>query len=107
MKQHAEEIIKIKVAISLRHLLKQNKEYSQNVGKIDEIINSYEKIAIHSDMRKATVSQAFNGVTRTAMTTIVLIIEAMNFTLVDFSKIYEEISEKQIDDFKKNLDKKV
>lgn len=100
MKRENEEIIKIKIAISLRHLLKQNKEYSRKINHGEDIANSYEKIAISSDLRKATVTQAFNGVTRTAMTTVVLIVDAMGFTLLDFSKIYVEISEKQIDDFK-------
>lgn len=101
MKEQFEDIIKIKIAISLRTLLKQNKEYSRKKEKSEEITDSYDKIAVNADIRKATVTLAFNGVTRTAMTTIILIVEAMGYTLRDFSKIYSEITNKQISDFRK------
>jgi len=59
-------------------------------------------IFFNADKRKATVTLAFNGVTRrTAMITIILIVEAMGYTLRDFSKIYSEITDKQFSDFKK------
>lgn len=101
MKVQFEDIIKIKIAISLRTLLKQNKEYSRKIEKSEEVTDSYDKIAINADIRKATVTLAFNGVTRTAMTTIILIVEAMGYTLQDFSKIYSDITDKQISDFRR------
>ena len=100
MNEHSEVIIKIKIAISLRDLLRRNKEYARTKEKHEEIIDSYEKISVNADIRKATVTSAFNGTTRTAMTTVVLIIEAMGFTLTDFSKTYSEIDSKQISDFR-------
>lgn len=100
MNKSDEEVIKIQIAISLRTLLQYNKEYARKKEKYVEIIDSYEKIALNADIRKATVTSAFNGSTRTAMTTVIIIIEAMGFTLNDFSKIYSEIDSKQISDFR-------
>lgn len=100
MNKSDEEVIKIQIAISLRTLLQYNKEYALKKEKYEEIIDSYEKIALNADIRKATVTSAFNGSTRTAMTTVIIIIEAMGFTLNDFSKIYSEIDSKQISDFR-------
>src|SRR5690606_14331237 len=103
MKKSDKEVIKIQIAIALRTLLQYNKEYARKKEKYVEIIDSYEKIALNADIRKATVTSAIKGSTRTAMTTviiIIIIIEAMGFTLNDFSKIYSEIDSKQISDFR-------
>ncbi len=105
MKKQEEENIKIKVAISLRTLLKMNKNYSQKLGNEKEIVDSYEKISIAADIRKATVTQSFSGFTRTSLTTVILIIEAMDYKLQDFTKIYAELTDKHISDFK-NANKK-
>jgi len=35
------------------------------------------------------------------MTTIILIVEAMGYTLQDFSKIYSDITDKQVSDFRR------
>ena len=102
MKQQQEEIIKIKAAISLRTLLKRNKDHLKKVKDDKDIVDSYEKIAIAADIRKATVTLAFSGVTRTAMTTVVLIVEAMGFSIKDYSDVYEIITDQEISTFKEN-----
>jgi len=103
MKKQEEEIIKIKSAISLRNLLKKNKDYSQKIVDKKEIVDSHEKISIVADIRKATVTDAFSGVTRTAMTTIVLIVEAMGFNLKEYGDEYDKITAQQINTFKQNI----
>ena len=99
----AEKIIMIKTAIVLRLLLSRNKGYSEN-DKSD-IIDSYEKIAINSnaDIRKATVTNAFSGKKRSSMLTIVLIVESMGFTMLDFGKFYSEIKDNQILEFQETI----
>lgn len=103
MKKQEEEIIKIKSAISLRNLLNKNKDYSQKIGNKKEIVDSHEKISVVADIRKATVTDAFSGVTRTAMTTIVLIVEAMGFNLKEYGDEYDKITVQQINTFKQNI----
>ncbi|WP_241279544.1 hypothetical protein [Chryseobacterium cucumeris] len=89
----------VKTAIVLRLLLSRNKDLSQNENK--DIINSYEKIAInsHSDLRKATVNNAFSGKKRSSMVTIILIVESMGFTMFDFGEEYSKIKDEQILEF--------
>ncbi len=105
MKKQEEEIIKIKSAISLRNLLQKNKDYSRKSGNNKEIVDSHEKISIVADIRKATVTDAFSGVTRTAMTTIVLIVEAMGFNLKEYGEEYDKITLQQINTFKQSINK--
>lgn len=101
MKKHTEDIIKIKIAISLRNLLNRNKSISIKKDYKKDIVDSYEKISFIADIRKATVTFAFNGETRTSMTTIILIIEAMGYNLNDFAVVYDNITERDIESFKK------
>ena len=83
MNNKSEEYIKIKIAIALRVLHYRNKGKYKGITDSKEHINSYEKIALNSssDLRKATVTSAFDGRTRSAMTTVILIIESIGYTL--------------------------
>ncbi|WP_131828994.1 hypothetical protein, partial [Elizabethkingia ursingii] len=103
MKEDTEEIIKIKVAVTLRILLRRNKSYSNE----KDIANSHEKISTTADIRKATVTSAFKGTTRTAMTTIILIVDAMGYSLIDFAEVYNKVSAKEIEDLQKEIKNKI
>jgi len=103
MKKQIEDIIKIKIAISLRKLLYRNKSNVSRKENRKDIVDSYEKISMNADIRKATVSSAFNGETRTSMTTLILIIEAMEYNLKDFAEVYDKITENEIASFKKEF----
>lgn len=96
-----EENIKIKIAISLRTLLEKSKLYTQTKGKNDFIGDSYNTIALNAEIRKATVTNIFNAKSSPNSTTLIFIIEAMGFQFSDFSKIYDSISDKDIQGFKK------
>lgn len=101
MKEDDENYIKIRIAISLSVLLQKNKVHSQEKENKNAIVDSYEKISLNAGIRKATVTSAFNGRTRTAMTTIILIVDALGYTLKDFSEIYDRITAQEISDFSK------
>lgn len=103
MKKQEEEIIKIKVAISLRNLLNNNKDYSQKTGDKKDIVDSHEKISIAADIRKATVTDAFSGMKKSTMVTIILIVEAMGFSLKEYGAEYNKITIEQINTFKQNI----
>lgn len=105
MIKKVERIIIIKVAITLRILLDRNKNFPQVPNENENIINSYEKISNNSssDLTKATVNAAFSGRKRSAMTTIILIVESMGFTMIDFSKQYSEITDEQVLELQKNI----
>lgn len=105
MIKEIEKIVMIKTAITLRKLLQRNKTNSKLASGNEDIVSSYEKIAINSasDARKATVSNAFGGETRSAITTVILIVESMGFTMIDFGETYNNISDKEVKDFQENI----
>ncbi|MFH6960654.1 hypothetical protein ACHRV1_24930 [Flavobacterium aquidurense] len=103
MKKIDEENIKLKTAISLRRLLESNKNYPHNENDVDAIVKSYGKISDEGDIRKATVSNILNAKSVAKSTTLILILEAMGFSLTDFAKTYYSISEPDIVAFKKFL----
>ena len=69
----------------------------------DDVADSYGKIAMNSDLRKATVSDTFNAKSTPTATTLILIIEAMGFKLADFASKYESIKESEIGNFNKGV----
>lgn len=103
MKKESEDYIKIKVAISLRRLLGKRKENVLNEELSGDSARSYNQIAIIADIRKATVSGTFNAKHLSNFATVIMMIEAMGFTLDDFSKIYGSINQEEIERFKAGI----
>jgi len=109
MIKESEKIIIIKTAITLRKMLSNNKSSSAKSDGSVDIVNSYDKIAANSnsELTKATVNGAFSGKKRSTMATIVLIVESMGYTMIDFGQQYCKTTDEHISEFKKNiLDKK-
>jgi len=101
MKKELEELIRIKIAISLRRLLENSKKFLQSDG---DIAHSYNQIAIITGLRKGTVSDTFNAKSTPGSSTLILIVESMGFDLRDFSKLYCSITENEIKSFNEVLD---
>jgi len=99
VKNDLEEHIKIRVAISLGKLLESNGKFRQ--GSEDSMATSYGKISLNADIRKATVSDTFNAKSTPSSSTLILIVEAMGFSLLDFAKIYESVKDSEILTFKR------
>jgi hypothetical protein len=95
VKKETDDNTKFKIAISLRKLLESNGDLP--------IMQSYDKIASTANIRKATVSDTFNAKSVPNSLTLFLIIEAMGFSLTDFSKVYDSIVNSDIEIFKKFL----
>ncbi|MDL5514013.1 hypothetical protein QSE00_19515 [Arenibacter sp. M-2] len=108
MKEELIPDIKIKIAISLNKLLDATKNFRPSNNNDEEIAKSYNKIALASFLRKATVSDIFNAKSKTTPTcgSLFLIIEAMGYTLSDFAKIYDSVTTIDIKDFKQPLNKR-
>ncbi|HET8855414.1 MAG TPA: helix-turn-helix transcriptional regulator, partial [Salinimicrobium sp.] len=60
---------------------------------------SYNHIALNAEVRKATVSDTFNGKSIPKTATLILMVEAMGYKLSDFAKEYDSISESSIKEF--------
>lgn len=95
VKKETDDNTIFKISISLRKLLESN-------GNLP-IKQSYDKIATIANIRKATVSNTFNAKSVPNSLTLFLIIEAMGFSLMDFSKVYDSIATSDIALFKKFL----
>jgi hypothetical protein len=89
------ENIKFKIAISLRKLLQSN-------GK-DAVPQSYNEISKVADIRKATVSDAFNARTTPSSSTLILILKAMGTSFIDFEDMLDSIQDSDILAFKRGL----
>jgi len=98
VKKELEENIKFKIAASLRKLI--------NCEDIELLSDSYNQIALAIDMRKGTVSDTFNANSKPSSSTLIMIINAMGYSLNDFAKVYESITEAEIKGFKKSRQKK-
>lgn len=102
MEEELISIINIKIAISLNGLLDIRKNLT-SFNKVDEeIIKSHNEIALQADIRKATASDTLNAKSKSGpySTTVILIIEAMGYKVQDFAKLYDSITQKDIENFK-------
>lgn len=95
VKKETDDNTIFKIALSLRKLLESNGN--------SPVKQSYDKIAMTANVRKATVSNSFNAKSAPNSLTLFLIIEAMGFSLLDFSKVYDSIVNSDIVLFKKFL----
>ncbi|MAM28224.1 MAG: hypothetical protein CMC13_04310 [Flavobacteriaceae bacterium] len=93
--------IKLKIAITLNLLLAKKKKASTEKLRKEDIVDSYNEIALNADIRKATVSDTFNARTIPNSLTLIEIVEAMDFNLNDFGKVYDSITTNQIIEFNK------
>lgn len=102
MKDESLYNIPIKIAIALSRLLEKNKALKLDTKIKVENADSYNKICLNSGLRKATVSDIFNAKsTNVRATTLVLVIEGMNYKFKDFAVIYDSLNNADVDLFLK------
>lgn len=102
MKDESLYNIPIKIAIALSRLLEKNKALKLDTNIKVENADSYNKICLNSGLRKATVSDIFNAKsTNVRATTLVLVIEGMNYKFKDFAVIYDSLNNTDVDLFLK------
>ncbi|WP_294205298.1 hypothetical protein [uncultured Chryseobacterium sp.] len=90
-----ENIYKIKIILSLKKLLEKGKNL-QKEFKDHKIVYSYHGVASNALLRKATVNDTLNGNTMPKAVTLISIVEGMGFTMTDFSKEFDAISEEEV-----------
>jgi transcriptional regulator with XRE-family HTH domain len=102
-----------KTAIALSRLLDEAKakgsSHSRIVNNPDHIINSIGKISLETGLRKNTISDIINAKKAPKITTLVLILDALGKSIIDFGKQYEKLTDSDIQKFKErsNLKKPV
>lgn len=90
-----ENTYKIKIILSLKKLLENGKKLQKEI-KGNKIVYSYHGLASNALLRKATVNDTLNGHTSPKAVTLISIIEGMGFTMTDFSKEFDSISDDEI-----------
>lgn len=90
-----ETIYKIKIILSLKKLLENGKKLQKEI-KGNKIVYSYHGVASSALLRKATINDTLNGKTSPKATTLISIIEAMGFTMTEFGKEFDSISDNEI-----------
>lgn len=90
-----ETIYKIKIILSLKKLLENGKKLQKEI-KGNKIVYSYHGVASSALLRKATINDTLNGHTSPKAVTLISIVEGMDFTMTDFSKEFDNISEEEI-----------
>lgn len=86
---------KTKIIISLKKLLEKGKNLQKEVDD-NKIIFSYHGVASNALLRKATINDTLNGKSSPKAATLISIVEAMGFTMTDFGKTFDAISEEEI-----------
>lgn len=91
--------------ITLRKLLAFNKKaQSKDNYNVIEQPATYRNIYYNSDIRETTISDTFNGKTLPTITTLLVLIESMGYNLKEFTEVFDEITEEEINELDKNID---
>lgn len=93
-----QNIYKIKIIISLKKLLERGKSL-QKETKDNKVVYSYHGVASNALLRKATINDTLNGITSPKATTLISIVEAMGFTVMDFGQEFDAISDEEINEY--------
>ncbi|NCI51327.1 helix-turn-helix transcriptional regulator [Sediminibacterium roseum] len=98
------KLIGLKVAIALSKLLHDAKgkgtAYARITDKKIEHNNSLGKISVDTGITKSGLSQIFNGKTHPKIGTVMLILQSLNKSLADLSKVIDKITDSDIQKFK-------
>lgn len=107
-KQQAERM-RLRFGLTLKLIIEENKSKalynSENKIKDRNLIDSYGKLESASGLRKATLIDFASGKVDSGCTTIAAILEALNMTLSEFGSFYDKITEKEITDYKKTIER--
>ena len=102
-KQQA-ELIQLRFGLTQKLILDQNKSKAIDNPKKD-IIDSYGKLETSSGLRKATLIDFASGKSNPSGTTIAAILEALDMSFSEFGAIYDKITEKEVLEYKKEIEK--
>lgn len=104
MKDNPEIIIALRIAAALSKILDEQRAKESPHARIannpGHLINSYSKIALEAGVRKATVSDLFNGKKYPRASTLVRVLSALGKSMTDFGKYFDRLTDSDIQKFK-------
>lgn len=92
---------KIKIILSLKKLLEKRNNLQKDIVD-NKIIYSYHVISSNALIRKATVNDTLNGKTSPTVITLISMIEALDFTMIDFGEAYQSITDNDVKQYLKD-----
>lgn len=106
-KNKTARLLHLKVIITLRKMLILNKKAQSNDDySVEDQPATYRNLYYNSDIREATISDTFNGKTLPTITTLLVLIEKMGYTLKEFAEIFEEVTEAEIIELDEQIDER-
>ncbi len=99
--------IKLRFGLCLRNILDKNKaifiENEKNGIEDKGLVKSIGKLATLSGIPKASIIRIISGKINTSSSTLAAIIDTLEIGLSGFGAYYDSISEKDIEEYKKEL----
>lgn len=97
----------LKVIITLRKMLILNKKaQSKDDYNVAKQPATYRDIYYNSEIREATISDTFNGKTLPTITTLLVLIERMGYSLKEFAEIFEKVTEEEVNALDGEIDER-
>lgn len=67
---------------------------------------SFRKLETNSGIRHASIVEIVNGKKNAAWSTVDALLEGLDITLSEFAAVYDKITEKEIEEYKRGIEKK-
>lgn len=101
MEDQRKENIKFQLATTLRGILKKKKKIAEKnkANKIEDIrlVESIRKLEAESGLSYNVIQNVFVGKRDIQFTTLINIIESLDYSFSDFAKLYDKITADQIE----------
>lgn len=109
MEKKEMQAVQLRFGLSLKKILDANKaktiENKLEGIESPKLIDSYGKLESSSGLRKATLIDVAIGKRNATCTTIAAILEALGLTFSEFGSYYDSISDEEIWEYKKAIEK--
>lgn len=99
----------LKFGLTIKKLLDNNKaieEENKKRGLEDpDLVTSFGKLFLASGITKSMIIEIVNGKRNMSCTTFSALLEGLSLTMGEFAEVYDSITEKQLIEYRKKVDK--
>ena len=109
MENKEKDYRKLKFGLTLKRFMDQKAEpdsLGNNDGGNKSKSLSFRKLESSSGIRHATIVEIVNGKKNAAWSTVDALLDGLGISLAEFASVYDGLSEKEILDYKKELEEK-
>lgn len=95
-------LARYKLAVTIQKIILNNSDRSK-----DGLVTSLRKLAASSQTEYSIIQKITSGKKDPQFTTLAAIIDGFGISFYEFSKIYDSISDEEIEEYKKSLKQKI